>query len=159
MRRALAAVVATAVAAATVAGCAPGPTFGPAGHSAQLSAVPTPQAADPRLTRQICAAAVKATGTTLEVFNEQLASLERAAARGDQASLVEAAEVIVDQVREMSRVLRSFAQKAVTPRVRAALRRAAATLTEITSESYSGSPSDIRRTLSGLGPALAKACG
>ena len=164
MRRALAAIAATVVVAAAataVAACAtePGLASSKRTGTVRLSVPPTRAPADPRLTRQICGAAVEAAGDVLEVFNEQLAALERAAARGDQNTMVEAAEVIIDQVTDMSTALRAFAQKAVTPRVRAALSRASAMLAEIASESYAGSPSDIRRTLTGLGTSLTKACG
>jgi hypothetical protein len=163
MRHALAVVVAlvTIVAGTAVAGCAtePGMAAPNRAGSVRLSVPASKAPADPRLTRQICAAAVRAAGEVLEVFNVQLAALERAAARGDESTMVEAAEVIIEQVTEASAALRVFAQKAVTPRVRLALSRAAATLAEIASASYNGSPTDIRTTLSGLGPALTKACG
>jgi hypothetical protein len=164
MRRALVAglaILVTAMAGTAVAGCASEAGLASPGRtgSVRLSVTPTRTPADPRLTRQICAAAVRGTGEVLKMFNEQLATLERAAARGDQSTMVEAAEVIIEQVVEMATALRVFAQKAVTPRVRAALSRASAKLAEIATESYAGSPTDIRTTLTGLGTALTKACG
>lgn len=163
MRHALAVAVALAmvVGGAVVAGCATDPGLAAPNRAGtvRLSGPPTKAPADPRLTRQICAAAVRSTGEVLEVFNVQLAALELAAAQGDESTMVESAEVIIEQVTEAAAALRVFAQKAVTPRVRAALSRAAATLAEIASASYTGSPTDIRTTLSGLAPALSKACG
>jgi hypothetical protein len=163
MRHAMAVVVALVaiVAGTVIAGCATDPGLAASNRtgSVRLSVPPSKAPPDPRLTRQICAAAVRAAGDVLEVFNVQLAALERAAARGDESTMVEAAEMIIEQVTEASAALRVFAQKAVTPRVRMALSRAAATLAEIASASYDGSPTDIRATLTGLGPTLAKACG
>jgi hypothetical protein len=163
MRRTLAvavAIVVTALAGTAVAGCATNPGLAaPRAGSVRLTGPATGAPADPRVTRQICSSAVKAAGDVLKVFNEQLATLENAATRGDEHSMVEAAEVIIERVTEMSAALRAFAQKAVTPRVRMALSRASATLAEIASASYTGSPWDIRKTLSGLGSSIAKACG
>jgi hypothetical protein len=164
MRRALVAglaIVVTAMAGATVAGCAGEPGLASPGRTGtvRLSVTPTKTPADPRLTRQICAAAMRGAGEVLKVFNEQLAALEQAAARGDQNTMVEAAEVIIEQVTEMATALRVFSQKAVTPRVRSALAKASAKLAEIATESYAGSPTDIRSTLTGLGTSLSKACG
>jgi hypothetical protein len=164
MRRAVLAglaFVVTVMAGTAVAGCTGEAGLASPGRtgSVRVSVTPTKSPADPRLTRQVCAAAVRATREVLKVFNEQLATLERAAARGDQNTMVEAAEVIIEQVVEMATAMRVFAQKAVTPRVRTALSRASAKLAEIASESYAGSPTDIRTTLAGLGTSLTKACG
>jgi hypothetical protein len=155
------AIVVTVLAGTALAGCASEAGLASPGRtgSVRLSVPPTRSPVDPRLTRQICAAAVRGTGEVLKVFNEQLATLERAAARGDQSTMVEAAEVIIEQVVDMATALRVFAQKAVSPRVRAALSRASAKLAEIATESYAGSPTDIRTTLAGLGTSLTKACG
>jgi hypothetical protein len=162
MRRALMAgfAIVLTVMAGTTSGCGADPGLAsPGSGTVRLSVPPTKTPADPRLTRQICAAAVRGAGEVLKVFNEQLAALERAAARGDEGTMVEAAEVIIEQVVEMATALRVFAQKAVTPRVKAALNRASAKLAEIATESYTGSPTDIRTTLTGLGASLSKACG
>ena len=137
----------------TVSGSAPAPS-GTAG--ATPTATPAPP--DPAVTRQVCADAVRAAGEVVKLFNDQLAVLERAAARGDEATMVAAAEKIMDELTEMATTLRVYAQRSVTPPVRAALSKAAATLSEMASESYPGSPADIKKALTGLGSAFTSAC-
>jgi len=157
MRRALAAAAVTVV---TVTACATGPGVAstlPAGAS-RVSATATPVPVDPAVNRQVCAAAASAAGKGVRDFNVELAALERAAARGDQHAVVDSAEVILDQLTGLAATLRRLAQRAVSPSVRAALGRASATLGSIASESYAGSPADIRKALVGLAGSFTRAC-
>jgi hypothetical protein len=153
MRRALAAAV-IAVMTATACGTQPGIAANPLSRTTTAS----PTAADPAVTRQACLTAVRAAGDGVRVFNDQLQVLERAAARGDQHAMVAAAEVINNKMRELASTLRRLSQTAVSPRVRAALGGASAMLRDITSVSYTGSPSDIRTALVGFGTSFHRAC-
>jgi hypothetical protein len=114
--------------------------------------------ADPAVTRQVCVDAAEAADDGSRYFSDQLAVIERAAARGDQSTVVLAASLIQDRLIELAQTLTALAREAVSPSVRAVLTRATATLTEISSPSYPGTQMDIERRLNDVSAAVAEAC-
>jgi hypothetical protein len=126
--------------------------------SSTTSATTPPPTADPNVTKQVCTDATAAAADGTKVFNEQIGALETAAAKGDQTTMVSSAEVIQKKLVELAASLKTLSQKSVTPAVKTALTDASSALTEIASESYTGSPQDIQKKLTDLAGTFAKAC-
>jgi hypothetical protein len=160
MRRVMGLAAAGVVLLAAATGCGPiGATAG-AVLSAQASPMPTAPLppGDPMITRQVCASATAAAAYGSTAFNDRLATIEQAAAHGDQSTLVEAAEEIQHTLVNLAISLRFLAQKSVSPRVKAALLQGTTVLTEISSEAYAGSTTDTRQRLADLVTNFRRAC-
>lgn len=135
------------------------PTASPTPTSAAATPSPTAPPVDPVLTKQICAAAAKATADGTKVFNDQLAALEQAAAKNDQAAMVAAAEAINKQFTDLASALGVLAQQPVSPAVKVVLSDVSTALTEMASLSYTGTTVDIRKKLLDFAAAFGKTCG
>lgn len=162
MRRVLAcAAVATVVfaAGACTGDSQAGPSQPTTSASAGLGTTLPPAPGDPGVTRQTCTAAIKVATAGTKVFNDQLAALEKAAAKGDQTAMVAAAEAINKEFLAMASALGALSQKTVSPSVKAALTDASAALSDIASETYTGTMADIKKKLTELGASFTKACG
>jgi hypothetical protein len=114
--------------------------------------------ADPAVTRELCAKAVKATADGVRVFNTQLAVIEEAAADGDEEAIVSAAKVINVRITGMATTLRAYSRAPVSARVRVRMAQASAALRHLSSEEYAGTPADIRETLTDVRRKLRDAC-
>ncbi|MDT5025262.1 MAG: hypothetical protein QOE61_1688 [Micromonosporaceae bacterium] len=164
MRRVLAlAAVTTAVLAATACTGDPAqPVASPASPSTSASttraATPPPTPGDAAVTRQVCLDAAAGAADVTKVFTDQIAALEAAAAKGDQAAMVAAAELIQKKFLALSATLTTLSQKRVDPGVKAALTDAAAALKEISSSSYPGTTQDTQKRLGDLAATFAKVC-
>jgi hypothetical protein len=130
-----------------------------ASATAGVPGTPQSRPADPAATRGSClvAAIVLSEGTKL--FNEQLVALEKAAAEDDQTGMVAAATVINAKLVDMATTLGTLAKGPVSPRVRGVLAESAIALTEMVSQSYQGSSTDIRTTLVRLRTRVGGVCG
>ncbi|HLT11667.1 MAG TPA: hypothetical protein VK028_12845 [Micromonosporaceae bacterium] len=125
--------------------------------SATPSPTPTP---DPFITNQICDEAKQAIAAASAVINEQLALLEKAAADGDQAGMVQAAEAINTQFTSLSDRFATQAKVAsVSPAVQDALADVSAALAEMASPRYVGTQVDIKRKMIDFEIAFVRACG
>lgn len=130
------------------------------GASATPTPSPTPSlTVDAAVTAQVCRSASKAVADTSKYFNDQMAALERAAAKGDQDAVVAAATAIQNRLTQLGTTAAAYAAKAVSPELRAVLVETVVAITEISSPSYSGTQADIKQKLVNLGAAFAKACG
>jgi hypothetical protein len=118
-----------------------------------------PVRADSAVTHRVCQAARSATVDGRRYLVEQLQAIDDAAARGDQRAIVVAAEAVQDRLLTLAASMALWASQPVSPPVRTALVRAAATLRAICAESYAGTPDDIDRELGELGRSFAGACG
>jgi hypothetical protein len=125
--------------------------------SAGLTLAPSP--GDVAATKQVCAYAAAAATDLTKFFNDEIAAIEAAAAKGDQPGMVGAAKIIQDKFVTLSSSLTSLSRRPVDSDVKVALTNAAAALKEITSESYRGSTQDTQTKLSNLAIVFAKACG
>jgi hypothetical protein len=119
----------------------------------------SPSPGDPILTQQVCAAAAILTGDGARLYNDELAVLEKAAAQGDQATLVEAAEKIQKKFVQLADGLSELSKRSISPKLKAALLEASAALTEIASQTYAGTTSDIKDRLASLGTSFVPVCG
>jgi hypothetical protein len=117
---------------------------------------PTP---DRTVTDHVCRAARGAVSTVSSVFNKQLDVIDEAAAAGDQASIMKAADTIQIRLLALADSLASWGAERVPAPVRTALSGGAATLRAICAESYSGNQTDIARQLGLLSRSLTRACG
>jgi hypothetical protein len=161
MRRVLTMAVATTIAFAALGACSGGPRAGAPmalPTPSVASASPMPSASDPNLTLLVCTAATLAAADGAKLFNDQWARLEKAAAKGDPAAMVRAAELIQRTFVELAEGLGTLSRKSVSPQVRLALAEGAAILTEIASQTYSGTTADISRELADLAAGFARAC-
>jgi hypothetical protein len=160
MRRVGAAVAVAALAAVVPAAVACGTESGrPLAAVVDAGQVgPSTTPADPAVTRELCAKAVKATAEGVRVFNTQIQLIEKAAADGDEEAIVTAAEVINQRITGMATTLRAYSRAPVSARVRVRLSQASATLRHLSSEEYDGTPADIRETLTDVRRELRAAC-
>jgi hypothetical protein len=127
--------------------------------SARPTAAATVTLGDPTATIEACTSATAGAADVTQVFTEQIAAIEAAAAKGDQTAMVAAAGVIQARFVSLSTTLTTLSQKPVDSDVKAALANAAAGLREISSESYPGTTQDTQKRLSDLAAAVALACG
>lgn len=130
-----------------------------AAPTATSSPSPTPTP-DPFITEQVCAEATEATAAASAVINDQLATLERAAAAGDQAGMVAAAEAINTQFTSLSARFATQAQvQSVSPPVQDTLADVSAALAEMASPRYIGTMVDIKRKMIDFAAAFVRVCG
>ncbi len=92
-------------------------------------------------------------------FQDQLAAIDLAAATGDHAAILVAADAIQSRLLRLSELLSTWSAKPVRPNVRTALTKGSVTLQTICSPSYSGNQADIARQLQDLSRSLTHACG
>lgn len=118
----------------------------------------SPSPGDPILTQQVCAAAAILTGDGARLYNDELAVLEKAAAQGDQATLVEAAEKIQKKFVQLADGLGALSKRSISPKLKTTLIEASAALTEIASQTYAGTTSDIKDRLTSLGASFVPVC-
>jgi hypothetical protein len=125
-----------------------------------LAASPTPMvSADPTTTHTVCRDATTAVENTLTSFNADLDVIDRAAASGDQVSLMSAADAIQNGLLALATELTGWSQKPIPDAVRVALVHGAATLQAITATTYSGNQADIAQQLTDMSKTLTGACG
>ena len=151
------------------AGCsAESPPAGPAPSvgggatpSAPGTAVPTPSAPSGGvdLTAEVCTDASRAVADAAAYFTAQMSALEKAAAKGDPDAVVAAATAIQNRITTLGLTVTTFTTRTVSPELRKVLVESAASLREISSETYTGTQSDIRKTFTELTGAFEKACG
>jgi hypothetical protein len=113
---------------------------------------------DPAVTADVCSLSSAATASTTKIFNDQIAALEQAAARNDQASMVRAAETINRQFENLAATLTQLSERPVTPALRTVLTDIATALTQMYALSYTGTTVDIRKKLLDFAAAFAKTC-
>jgi hypothetical protein len=135
-----------------------GPSDTSASPSASAAASPTPQPPDPAATAEVCGLAAAATETTTTIFNEQIAALEQAAARNDQAAMVVAAEAINEQFMSLGNTFTQLAKRRISPELRVVLTDISTALEEMSALSYTGTTVDIRRKLLDFGTAIGSTC-
>jgi flagellin-specific chaperone FliS len=151
-----------------VAGCSPAPaavdaapTGSPTGSESPTptaSPAPTAPPVDPAVTYEVCTQASNATAATTALFNEQIAALEQAAARNDQAGMVTAAEAINKQFQALSAALATMAQRQIGDELKKILTDISEALAEMASLSYTGTTVDIRKKLLDFAAAFTTAC-
>lgn len=131
------------------------------GVSASASGGPGSPAltSDAAVTAKVCTDAGKAMTDASAFFTTQMSALEKAAAKGDQDAIVAAATAIQDRLMALTNIVAAYSAKAVTPELRKVLVDATTALTEISSEGYTGTQADIKKQLTTLTAAFAKACG
>jgi hypothetical protein len=131
-----------------------------ASASVRPSASPTGSAfpGDPAVMAQTCTKASKILADGTKLFNDQLAVLEKAAAKGDQTGMAAAATAISTEFTAMATELAPLAQASVSSQLRSTLTTAAGALTDLGSSAYSGTTADTKRKLADLSAALSKAC-
>jgi hypothetical protein len=117
-----------------------------------------PNAVDPMLTRQACTAAALSAVDSTRLFHNQMAVIERAAADDDTGTLIAAANRIQRSFVQLAQGLSTLSTKPLSPSVAEALREAAATVTEISSNTYGGSTADISARLADLTSSVLTAC-
>lgn len=115
-----------------------------------LQPTPTPPTVDPATTRVVCDKALSAAKDMVSVFDDRLAEIDRAAARGDQTAVIAAATEIHEKILNVAGQLRRWSGLAVAPEVRRMLEAAAQTLTVITSARYTGGVTQQRQVLERL---------
>jgi hypothetical protein len=119
---------------------------------------PTTPPEDPAVTADVCSLASAATSSTTKIFNDQIAALEQAAARNDQATMVRAAETINRQFANLAATLTQLAARAVSPALRTVLTDIATALTQMYALSYTGTTVDIRKKLLDFAAAFTSTC-
>ena len=158
--------VAVVIVALTAAAChrsvpvateAPSPDA-TASASPSVSLSPTSPPEDPAVTADVCNLASAATAGTTKIFNDQIAALEQAAARNDQATMVTAAQTINRQFANLAATMTQLAERPVSPALRTVLTDVATALTQMYALSYTGTTVDIRKKLLDFAAALAKTC-
>jgi hypothetical protein len=150
-----------ALSAVMVAACAPAatPEAGPAPGAHPVWASVPPAPADPVLTGQACAAAAISAASSSQLFRDKMAAIETAAAQDDAAAMVAAADDIQLTFVELAHGLAALSKRPLSPAVRAALTKASAALTEISSNTYVGTTADISQRLAEVSATLVAACG
>ena len=96
--------------------------------------------------------------STTKVFNDQIAALEQAPPRNDQAAMVAAAEAINKQFVSLAAILTQLSERPVTPALKTVLTDIATALTQMSSLSYTGTTVDIRKKLLDFAAAFTKTC-
>lgn len=124
--------------------------------SATLS--PTPPPVDPATTLAVCTEASSATVLTTSIYNEQIASLEQAAARNDQATMIQAAGAINNQFVALADTLTVLSQRAVSQELKSVLADIATALRQMSSLAYTGTIVDIRKKLLDFAAAFQHTC-
>jgi hypothetical protein len=109
-------------------------------------------------TAEVCGLAAAATDTTTDIFNEQIAALEQAAASNDKAAMVAAAEAINKQFADLAEVFAQLAERPIAPELQVVLTDIAAALTQMAALSYTGTTVDIRKKLLDFTSAIEHTC-
>ena len=122
------------------------------------TAAPIAGAVDPTLTWQACTAAALSAADSTRLFHSQMAVIERAAADDDTAALIAAANLIQRSFVQLAHGLAVLSTKPLSPEVAQALKAAAQSMTEISSNTYAGSTADISSRLSDLTNSVLTAC-
>jgi hypothetical protein len=134
------------------------PTGGTNSTASAASSI-TPSTVAVRLTtRQVCTVAMKATTDVAKLYNVQLSIIERAVARGDTATMLAAAEAINEKFTEVAATLAALVAQPINLAVKAKIAQAASALTEMSSQSYTGSVSDIKKRLGELADSVNRVC-
>jgi hypothetical protein len=161
----LAGLVAAALLVATACTQIPRSVVSPSGEATPSESVtpsptvsPTPPAVDPATTLAVCTEASSATAVTTSIYNEQIASLEQAAARNDQATMVLAAEAINRQFIALADTLTVLSQRAVSQELNTVLVDIATALRQMSSLAYTGTIVDIRKKLLDFAAAFQHTC-
>lgn len=118
----------------------------------------TPPPPDAAVTRQVCAVAERTASRGLRVFTHHMAALETAAARNDQTAMVAAATAITTEFAAMAATLGSLSKRSVSAPVRVALVDASASIRQMGSIEYVGTPADQHEELREVADAFAEAC-
>ncbi len=149
MRRLIAASMVVAAALVT-AGCAGDPAAPGTVASVRVARTSAGPPIDPVVTKQVCGEAKTGTTDTVRFFHDQLLAIESAAARGDQASVVLAADAIQQRIVGLATSLIRWSQLPVSPTVKGTLLLAASSLLAVSSKTYPGNQADISRRLDEL---------
>ena len=88
--------------------------------------------------------------STTKVFNDQIAAIEQAAADGDQAAMVAAAETINKQFVSLAAILTQLSERPVTPALATVLTDIATALAQMSSLSYTGHDGGHSQEAAGL---------
>lgn len=142
----------------TPAAAASADPSGSPSESVSLTPTPTEPPADPAATAEVCGLAAAAVETTTTIFNEQIAALEQAAARNDQAAMVEAAEAINEQFVSLGTTFTQLAKHRISPELRSVLTEISTALEQMSSLSYTGTTVDIRKKLLDFSSAIGGTC-
>jgi hypothetical protein len=126
--------------------------------SARVPAAVPVGAVDPLLTRQACTAAALSAADSTRLFHSQMDVIERAAADDDTATLIAAANLIQRSFVQLAHGLAVLSNKPLSPEVALALKQAAQSMTEISSNTYAGSTADISTRLTDLTNSVLTAC-
>jgi len=110
------------------------------------------------VTADVCSLSTAATASTTKIFNDQIAALEQAAARNDQATMVRAAETINRQFENLAATFTQLAERPVSAALRTVLTDIATALTQMYALSYTGTTVDIRKKLLDFAAAFANTC-
>lgn len=148
-----------------VAGCSARPHTIPAAEiGGSLSPSPTPSPTptptpDAFITRQVCNEVTEATAAASAIIDERLEAVEHAAAEGDQAAMVEAAEAINTQFLSLSTRFAAQSQvPSLSPPVQETLADVSEALAEMASPRYIGTSVDIKREMIDFSAALTRVC-
>jgi hypothetical protein len=151
--------------AVTVVACndpGPGPSMAAVESSQSTSpspsASPTEPPVDPAATVEVCGLASTASVATTTIFNEQIAALEQAAAQGDQAAMLAAAEAINQKFVDLAETMTRLANRPVAAELRTVLTDIASALTDMSALSYTGTTVDIRKKLLDFAAAITRVC-
>ena len=134
---------------------------GQVSESTPVSSTPTPTpapTADPAAAATVCADVIEASGAATIVINNQLSLLEQAAAAGDQAGLVAAAEAINTQFTTLSASFATQAQILTSPQLTKTLTDISAALAEMASPRYNGTMVDIKKKMVDFEAAFEATC-
>jgi len=106
----------------------------------------------------VCTEASAAVAASTAVINDQLATLEQAAAAGDQTRMVAAAEIINTQFRTLSATFALRAQTLTNPGLNKTLVDVSDALAEMASPRYTGTMVDIKKKMIDFSVAFAGVC-
>jgi hypothetical protein len=149
--------VAVVAAAAGLTGCSA--VMQRVGVLPAVLTTPSPTATtDPATTRAVCQDASSALTYTQASFAVNLDAIDQAAAQGNQAQLMAAADAIQNRLLGLAESLVGWASQPVPLTLRSTLLNGAATLRTITGSSYSGNQADIAQQLQDMSHALAGVC-
>jgi hypothetical protein len=106
----------------------------------------------------VCTEATAATAAATAVINDQLGILEQAAAAGDQARMVAAAEIINTQFRTLSATFALRSQTLTSPALNRTLIDVSEALAEMASPRYTGTMVDIKKKMIDFSAAFTAVC-
>jgi hypothetical protein len=132
-----------------------------ASPSSAASPSPTPspsQTVDPAATAEVCGLSKTSMTTTVNIFNAQMAAFEQAAAHGDNPAMLNAAKAINEQFVSLANTFTQLAKRDVSNELRTVLTDISTALTEMSSLTYVGTTTDIRKKLTDFTAALDSTC-